>query len=430
MLNIYKEDFFSGVTDKNITEKISKMSLETFHDFYANLPDKGYDYATGLRNLDKENLIFYVNDLEKVKYLLEELKISIRIQTPLGNSVIFGKNREVTEYYLDIGFPHYAINMNRLSNLSWASSEMTKFFLEEKKLGEVKNICENIMRGFIEPNDYLEKVNYLLENNFLAIQDIQENPELARYIKHCPGLLNTLIKHGLTMDIYFVSPLVIRLAHQEATEEILILTEKFMQTEEKKKLLMENILLSLTGDSRSVPNPHKIVDFMVKNLNFDIHNYKINGKPWFFDTYLKISDLDYYIKANVNIGKTNNAGENILFYTNSLSSIRMLLNYNRELMFKKNNNDHYFIENLPEQDCKQLLRSIFEHGQKEDFQELMDDLKYNLIFPITAQGRLSHYIDYIENLSFFKEDFIQWQKQKLNSISGGESLLKKLNPRI
>jgi len=430
MFNIYKEDFFSGVTDKNISEKISKMSLEEFHNFYASLPDREYDYATGLRNLDKENFVFYINDLEKVKYLLEELHVSVRINTPLGNSVIFGKNREVTEYYLDIGFPHYAVNMNGLSNLSWASSEMTKFFLEDKKLGEVKNICKNIMRGFIEPNEYLKKVNYLLENNFLTIQEIQENPELARYIKHCSGLLNTLIKYGLTQDIYFVSPLVITLAHMEAQEEVMILTEKFMQTEEQKKLLVENIMLSLTGDSRSTPNPHKIIDFMVRNLNFDIHNYKVNGNPWFFYTSLKNRDLDYYIKSNVEIGKINNAGENILFYTNVLPTIRMLLKYNRELMFKKNKKDHYFIENLPEQDCKQLLRSIFDRGQKEDFRELIDDLKYNLIFPIIAQGRLSHYINYIENLSFFKEDFIQWQKYKLNSISGDESFLKKINPRI
>lgn len=414
MFKIYKKDF-SGVKDKDITENITKMSMEEFRLFYSDLPELAYDPAIGERSLDKKNLIFYVNDLEKVKYLIEEVGIAIKLQTACCNSVIFGKNKEVTEYYVKAGFPPYLVNMDRRSTLSWASSTVTKFLLEETNLTKRSDVIyENIMLGFIDKKDYLKKANYLLDNHFMTAKDFEKQKWLPVYIEYCPELLDLLIKNGLDLSLKPVSRLLIRLLGRDVNEAVDLLKETCMQTEQQKKALRERIIYDLSCGDYIMQTPHKVIDFMIKCLDFPAKNYFQSGKPWFFNTQMGEADIQYYHENNINLEQEDDKGNSLLVYAN-YSEIKNLSKEHMNLISMLNHDQKYFIEVMPEEECKNLLSSIFR--QENPKSEIDCVLKDKLIFPLISQGRMLNYLDFLKIFPSFETDFIEWKKNILNKTT-------------
>lgn len=427
MFKIYKKDF-SGVKDKDITDNITKMSMEEFLMFYSNLPELAYEPAIGERSLDKKNLIFYVNDLEKVKYLIEEVGIAIKLQTACCNSVIFGKNKEVTEYYVKAGFPPYLVNMDKISTLSWASSEVTKFLLEETNLTKRSDVIyKNIMLGFIDKKDYFKKANYLLDNHFMSAQDFEKDMWLPAYIEYCPEILGLLIKNEFCLNLKSASQLMIKLLGRDLYESAHLLKETCVQTEEQKKAFIKRIINDISGPDFIIKNPYKVIDFMIKYLDFPAKNYINDGKPWFFNTQMGKEDIEYYDKNNINLEQEDDKGNSLLVYA-SYWDIKNLLQKHINLLSKLNHNKKYFIEVVSQEEGMNILSSVF---RQENIHSKIDyALKHKLVFPLISQGRLLHYIDFLKRLPTFETDFIEWQKNVLNEAISNDNQKKIVNQRI
>lgn len=374
---------------------------------------------------DINTILLFVNDIDKVKYLVDDLHFNIHVISPAFETPIFGKNPAVTEYYYHKGLSINNPDSDDYTPLCQASLDTTVKLLDlgvtiDQRLfmytdkntpDKFKLILERNYPVSIRTEEWQsiftmsQSFNEILTKDFdLWRKFKQKNPYntdnnakswiLYSYIENCFSESKTL-----NLDGCF---------------ELLDIEDDYNKQDVIDKFI-SNIPFNLS--------PKLNVDKTFTLLNLNIHTHKIDGKPWFFHHTVNKTLLDLLNLYNIDHLQKDNNGE-MWFYNlkdtyNILPDLSAICGNDFNKLEEVNHQSQNFLFSLSSQQIFQLLNYTFLPPDKPSCcqEELLSFLKTEIIFPALSNDffnmdSVNHNVSEYTLFALHNE-FSQWEKEKL-----------------
>lgn len=328
--------------NENDYVNLNNKNFESFKRIVIELKNNG-----SLHDIDKHgrNILFWMEDLDKVKYLVEEMQVNYNLFSDNKCTPVFFRNPEVTEFYFKKGLDINSKSNDCFSVLSVASKETT-----DKLVNLGVNINDKYVflcwdRSGKDKEDFYWKINFLYSKG-MNIKDI-------RYISYCkdPILLDIMHKNGFKIPEQDFFNALQSMINYNDTASLNFIYEHYIKGKEKE-------IFDEMVQSKKIEINIKMFLFFYQTGLIDSSGYKINDTPWFFTATLNEELLKFFHKDEPeNFYKKDNLNNNILFYKNKgkfydndLKELISLIYIVPELVFEKNNQDLNFFETMDSED--------------------------------------------------------------------------------
>lgn len=429
-----------------ISEYFKNMNFTDFVKYSHSLIDNNETDPT--YEVSKDNILLFIDDLDKVKFLVEQKNLSQNIVSPNYSSVLFYKNPEVTEYYYQKGVSILSPNSDDESPLSVASLETTKKLFE---LGVT--VDYRVLFQYTDAELLRQKIKFLMENFQGEPHELFDEQVLHHSIdrKFLENVLFKDIEFLQQFNDYFNSELTdhnkgLFLSHYllyfRDMHDFNTISSAFNIDDKNKEKIYDQLLLNLKKN-KDFPLS---ADNIFQTLDMDIHNKEIYNKPWFFHFDLSEELLDVLVNMNVDVCKKDINNETWLFNIKEKFTIYpsayLLSKKDYSFMLVKNNEDKNFLENYdltpntydlsksedPFVFSKFISDTFYDHVFEPDFSQF---IKMQLIFPSLAQGNI-----HLNSNNLFLPDaiaakisaeFSEWEKNKIRDFMAAASPVPKNN---
>lgn len=374
---------------------------------------------------DIHTILLVVDDLDKVKYLVEEMHFNINVRSPAHATPIFGKSPAVTEYYYYKGLSINDPDIDDYTPLCEASLDTTI------KLLDLGVSIDQRLLMYTDKNTP-DKFKLILERNYpfsITSQDWQSvftqsqsfNEIFTRdfglwkqFKKSNPYTINNTAKscilYGYIENCFSES----KTPDLEKCFELLDTKDDY-----DKQDVIDKFISSIPFNLSPKLNVHETFSL----FNLDIHTHKIDGKPWFFHHTVNKTLLDLLELYNIDRLQKDNKGEmwffNLKNTYNILPDLSVICKNNFDKMKEVNHKSQNFLYSLSTQQIFQILNYTFLPPDKPSCcrEEFLSFLKTEIIFPALSNNffDMDSVIQNVSEYTFFAlhNEFSQWEKEKL-----------------
>jgi len=399
---------------------------------YVNLNNKDFDSFKiivsqlerngKLHDIDDHgrNILFWMEDLDKVKYLVEEMHVNCNLFSDNKCTPIFFRNPEVTQFYFREGLDINSKSNDCFSVLSVASRETT-----EKLVNLGVNINDKYVflcwdRSGEDKEDFYWKINFLYSKG-MDIKDIM-------YIYYCKDniLLDIIHKNGFKIPEQDFCNALQSMINYNDTASLSFMYEHYIKGKEKE--IFDEIV-----QSKKIEINRKMLLFFHQTGLINNSYDKINDMPWFFTATLNKELLNFFHKDDPeNFYKKDSMNNNILFYKNKgkfydndLKELISLIYIVPELVFEKNKQDLNFFETMDSEEQVSFISytldeiSSVEENRKYEYntsvkngKHIFENILENIIFKYmeaNGSGFLEEY-DYKDEVF---ERYAIYQKEQI-----------------
>lgn len=391
-------------------EFYKNMNFLEFKCYVASLEEKGF-----LNTVNKSgvNLLFFIDNIEQMKYLIDVKKMDCHIFSNNNTTPIFLKNAEVTEYLYHKGLSINQINDDGDSVLCCASFDTTRKLVElgvDFRYGDL-TLWENLEKGY-------EKTRFLLENGY--IEKVSEIPE-TNYIND-PDFCDLFIKHGLKIteslihkDLQYILWLNYENKENKKATDILI---KYYMKDEKNKEYVRDFLLSTEAFRENKNNGYNLFLYK-KYLCGDLNKELINGIPWFYHIRLYEDTIELLKTYNVDLTRTTKENRNIFHYFDFTDGYDMALKF-PEMFYKESQKGQSFFAEKSLEEKKHYILSLLKVSMfSSDLFPLTEDIKKwieKVIFKeLVFNDNLAVERSEIKKNEIFAAPYIEYEKKILES---------------
>lgn len=291
------------------------------------------------------NILFWMEDLDKVKYLVEEMHVNCNLFSDNKCTPIFFRNPEVTEFYFREGLDINSKSNDCFSVLSVASKETTKKLVNLGVSINDKYVFLSWDLSGKDKEDFYWKINFLYSKG-MDVKDIM-------YIHYCkdPVLLDIIHKNGFKIPEQDLCNALQSMINYNDTASLSFMYEHYIKGKEKE--IFDKIV-----QSENIEINRKMFLFFYQTGLINNSYDKINDMPWFFKATLNKELLKFFHKDEPeNFYKKDSLSNNILFYKNKgkfygddLKELISLIHIVPELVFEKNKQNLNFFETMDSKD--------------------------------------------------------------------------------
>jgi len=342
---------------KNIAEEFERLSFKKFTLKTKEIP------LLNSENENGENILFFMNDLKKIKYLILECGIPCHTISKDKMSPLWFKGKEAVKYMTGMGG---VINVDVMYStpMDFATPEEARGLLAKGY-----NVNECLFNQYMTKLTYeeeVEKLNILIEH---GLDMSQLSPLIYLTEKRFLDVLNGYnIKANIYIeslknteeDSYFF----IKMLDMGKEDNLqMFVNNHYSRKEQREELIKRVILNSIPLVTRNVFNNINyecIFDSLVKYTKFDPHSFEISWKPWFFCfNYLDIKN--YLDTKNIDVYKKTSAGKTYLFHLDDLDCVYQLCKENCQFLLEKDNRGDNFAQSGYAHSKMRLLEEYIEY---------------------------------------------------------------------
>lgn len=396
---------YDDYKSNDVNPKIKKMTLQQFIDYIENNPEHEKELHE-IGDLDR-NILFFVDDLDKIKYLIEVKGVNVNQVSEYGRNPMFFGKADVVEFYYSKGVDINAIDDDNNSVYTFADLDTSKKLLE---LG--LDLNENLISAlfnhhssFIDETTY-DKYNLLFDYGFKLPETISHY-ELCRNKK----LFIDVLDRGYTIKEDEYHDFFTRII-AEKIDTLSILLERVINTKEKKDITFNNLVKNINRYN----SPSEYIEAAEKHLDIDLHNHKINSIPWFLQYKVDYSFIKLMNKKKINYLGVDDDGKSIIFHRNSFNEIKLTLGDHFESLKKKDKFGKTFAEYMNGDKLADFIDEVYDDYIQKNYEskDLHNYLRKKVLVPLYAKGKLDLDINKIKNYKEeFQEDFIEYEKKNL-----------------
>lgn len=354
---------------------MSGMNLETFINYIENNPVCKEE----LHKLTNKqmNILFFINELDKVKYLVEEKKVDITVESNSKSTPMFFKNTEIIEYYHKKGLKIQHKSEDEHNLYSTVSFEAAKKLIELglKLKGDMISPLFSYPSSMINEETY-QKYNLLFEHGY----EIKTPVSFYRYIRN-PRLFKDLIDKSFHFPEREYPHLFLLALSENKTESINLCMEHLFKTKLQKEKLFQDIINTIDTYNQTGFFLKKISHY----LEIDLKNYKIDGVPWYFNYKLDKLAVEYLNDNQIPFDKEKHHSQSILFYKYRFQEIEQIVKNNLNLLIEKDSSGRNFLEMMEEVRLNDFIFFLYEDGSDT----LNKIVKEELLFPSFLKGTLN-----------------------------------------
>lgn len=422
--------------DDKFYKNLNKLDFKSFQDEILYLIEKNK-----LHYKDKHgrNLLFWMDDIQKVKYLVNDLNVEYDLLSDNNCSPIFFKNPEVTEFYF-----HKGLDINKESNdcfsvLSVANPETTMKLVE---LGVNLNDA-NVFSSWIPKSEYekqKEKVN-LFHNKIRFLYSKGMSVKNIPYFHYDDDLelLKIMTDNKYEMNLSGMFYALNSMLRDNNIPLINYLNENYL----KKNI--NDFFSSILSKNNFIINL-KMLNFLNENYEIDT-KLKVDGLPWFFKAILSEDAMVFLEETNTNFYEKNDMAESIIFYKNksishddNMDELFVLINFSPELMLEKNNNGLNFFEVMDNKEKNRFIELIIINIQDQEYEEneivkkenenFYNNIIEKVVFPYIEKNG-GDFLNKNEESSILKEKYSQYEKEKIkkninNNMQNSKNTFRRL----
>lgn len=389
----------------DINPKIKKMTLQQFIDYVENNPE----HEKQLHEIgdSDRNILFFVEDLDKIKYLVEVKGVNVNQVSEDERNPMFFREADVVEFYHTKGLNINAVDDNNNSVYTFADLDTSKKLLE-LGLDLSKNLISDLFNhhsSFIDETTY-DKYNLLFEYGFKLPETISHY-ELCRNKK----LFIDVLDRGYTIKEDEYHDFFTRIV-AEKIDTLSILLERVIDTKEKKDTTFNNLVKNINRYN----SPSIYIEAAENYLDIDLHNHKINNIPWFLQYKIDDSFIKLMNRKKINYFGVDDDGRSIIFHRNSFHEIKLILDSHFESLKKKDKFGKTFAEYMDENKLADFIDEVYDDYIQSNYEskDLHNYLRKKILVPLYAKGKLNLDIKKIKHYKEeFQEDFIQYEKKNL-----------------
>lgn len=389
----------------DINPKIKKMTLQQFIDYVENNPE----HEKQLHEIgdSDRNILFFVEDLDKIKYLVEVKGVNVNQVSEDERNPMFFREADVVEFYHTKGLNINAVDDNNNSVYTFADLDTSKKLLE-LGLDLSKNLISDLFNhhsSFIDETTY-DKYNLLFEYGFKLPETISHY-ELCRNKK----LFIDVLDRGYTIKEDEYHDFFTRIV-AEKIDTLSILLERVIDTKEKKDTTFNNLVKNINRYN----SPSIYIEAAENYLDIDLHNHKINNIPWFLQYKVDDSFIKLMNRKKINYFGVDDDGRSIIFHRNSFHEIKLILDSHFESLKKKDKFGKTFAEYMDENKLADFIDEVYDDYIQSNYEskDLHNYLRKKILVPLYAKGKLNLDIKKIKHYKEeFQEDFIQYEKKNL-----------------
>lgn len=381
---------------------------------------------------DINTLLLFVNDIDKVKYLVEELNFNIYVISRSHSTAIFGKNPDVTEYYYHKGLSINNPDSDDYTPLCEASLDTTA------KLLDLGVTVDQRLFMYTDKNTP-DKFKLILEQNYPVSIRSEEWQSVFTLSQSFNEILTTDFdlwrkfkeKNPYNIDNNAKSKILYGyIEYSFSQSKTLNIEECFKLLDIKDAYNKQDVIDKFISNIPFNLSPELNVDKTFTLLNLDIHSYKIDGKPWFFHHTVNKTLLDLLNLYNIDRLQKDNNGE-MWFYNlkdtyNILPDLSVICGNDFNKLKEVNHQSQNFLFSLSSQQIFQLLNYTFLPPDKPSCckEEFLSFLKTEIIFPALSNDffnmdSVNHNVSEY-TLFALRNEFSQWEKEKIKQHMSGK----------
>lgn len=383
-------------------QKFKQMSFEKFKAYVADEEEKGF-----LHTFSKSgtNLTFFIDDLDKMQYLIDVKHVDFIIRSNNDTTPIFYKNPEVTEYLFNKGLSINGKNENDMTVLLGANYDTAKKLIELGVEFESEDIS---IRSFIDKP--YEKAELILQNGFLD----KFNEVDSHIYSREPQLLSLLIDYGMKIKAGRFDHIFQNFMSNYTNESLDIFFKHYLCSEELKKSALY-FLLSEDCFKRSRYSS-SMWELAERYLKIDLNTSIINGVPWFFNFSFSEKLMHCLNEKNVDMFKRSENGDTLLSYNDFYGSLELLKRYPEMINICNNKDQTFFSVKSREEKIKFIINYI-QFSERFVNNEIEQKLCYNIIFPeLFFNEKLEKAKELVLNSNKLGAIYIEYEKESFRKL--------------
>lgn len=383
-------------------EKFKKMSFEEFKAYIAKEEEKGFLHTVSKSGV---NLTFLIDDLDKIRYLIDIKHVDFNIKSNNETTPIFYKNSEVTEYLFNKGLSINEKNKDDMTVLMGANYDTAKKLIE---LGVEFGEEDISIQSFIDKP--YEKAELILQHGFLHKFPVIDSYMYGRE----PRLLSLLISYGMKISIDKFDHIFQNFMLDYTEESLDIFFKHYVCSKELK----DTALCFLLSDDCFKRSGYRssMWDYAEKYLMADLNSTVVHGIPWFFNLRFSEKLIHCLNEKNVDISKRTENGDTLLSYNDFYGILALLKKYPEMVTVCNNKGENFFSVKKIEEKIK-FISDYLEFSEIFVNNEIEQQLYYDIIFPeLFFNERLEKTKELVVNSHRLGAIYVEYEKENFRKL--------------